>query len=480
MCQPPNTRRHPHHRPGAARAERGAARRDRGREPGGRSCCARTSCSTPRAAQTGLDDFGDDGFRARLRVWLASADEDAELGPAGRATVFGNCVRVLANRLRLEDLVKRHPEILEVELPRPIVIAGLPRSGTTHLVNLISADTRLRSLPYWESLEPFPAPGDVAGSGRRRPAARALPRRATSAPTALLPHLRAMHHMTPEHVHEEIEVQELDFGTYNLEWYAHVPRWRDFYLSCDLRPSYAYLKKALQALTWLRGPARWVLKSPQHMEQLGPLHETFPDATVVLTHRDPVHVIQSAITMLGYGARIRRTRIDLDDIAAYWVDRIERLLRACVRDRELLPASQSIDVPFHQFMADDVRMVERIYDLADLPMTAAARAQLDAFMADNARGKFGRVVYDLRGDFGIDPDDAAAALRVLLRALPGAGGGVTLGHASGRPNQKYIHLEGNEHDICRPLNRDGPRRPGCEAGNQSARRRASVAAKRPA
>ena len=78
-----------------------------------------------------------------------------------------------------------------------------------------------------------------------------------------------MHHMTPEHVHEEIEVQELDFATYNLEWYARVPRWRDFYLSYDQRPHYAYLKKALQALQWLRGPQRWVLKSPQHLEQLG-------------------------------------------------------------------------------------------------------------------------------------------------------------------------------------------------------------------
>jgi len=354
--------------------------------------------------QTGLDDFGDEAFRERLRVWLASADEDAELGPAGRATVFGNCVRVLANRLRLEDLVKRHPEILAVELPRPLIIAGLPRSGTTHLVNLISADQRLRSLPYWESLEPCPVPGEAPGADGADPRlvrCRAISERADR----LLPHLRAMHHMTPEHVHEEIEVQELDFGTYNLEWYAQVPRWRDHYLSSDLRPSYAYLKKALQALTWQRGPSRWVLKSPQHMEQLGPLHETFPDATVALTHRDPVHVIQSAITMLAYGARVRRTRIDLDEIATYWVDRIERLLRACVRDRDVWPAAQSIDVAFHQFMADDVKMVERIYDLAGLPMTQEARVQLDAFMAENARGKHGRVLYDLQGDFGLDPDD---------------------------------------------------------------------------
>ena len=352
--------------------------------------------------RTGLSEFGDPGFRERLRVWLASAAEDRELGPLGRATVFGNCVRILSNRLRLEDLVKRHPEILAVEIRRPIIIAGLPRSGTTHLVNLISADSRLRSLPFWESLEPFPAPDDVPGADGEDPRL-ARCRQSYERSDRLLPWLRAMHHMTPEHVHEEIEVQELDFGTYNLEWYAHVPRWRDFYLACDLRPSYAYLKKALQALQWLRGPDRWVLKSPQHMEQLLPLRETFPDATIVLTHRDPVHVIQSAITMLAYGARIRRTRVDLDELARYWIDRIERLLRTCVRDRDRLPGSQALDVPFHEFMADDVGTVARIYELAGLAMTSDARARLDAFMADNPRGKHGQVVYDLRRDFGVDP-----------------------------------------------------------------------------
>jgi hypothetical protein len=318
-------------------------------------------------------------------------------------TVFGNAVRLLSNRLRLEDLVKQHPEIERVPVRRPIIIAGLPRSGTTHLVNLISADPRLRSLPFWESLEPFPAPEDAAAPNEPDPRLLRC-RQSYERQDRLVPLLRAMHHMTPEHVHEEIELQELDFATYNLEWYAHVPRWRDFYLSQDLRPSYAYLKKAIQALQWLRGPERWVLKSPQHMEQLGPLLETFPDATIALTHRDPVHVIQSAITMMAYGARLRRMRIDLPEMAAYWIDRIERLLRACVRDRDRLPAAQSFDVRFDDFMADDVAMVERIYLLAGLPMTPEARRHLDAFMADNPRGKHGRVLYDLRGDFGVEPN----------------------------------------------------------------------------
>jgi len=353
--------------------------------------------------QTGLSDFGSDDFRERLRVWLASAEEDADLGPVGRVGVFRDCVRYAANRLRLEDLLGRHPEIFDVAIERPIVIAGLPRSGTTHLLNLIAADTRLRSLPYWESLEPIPDPNETPGADGVDPRL-ARCREGYALQDALLPRLRNMHDMAPEHVHEEIEVQALDFSSYELEWIATVPRWRDYYLAHDQTPHYAYLKQALQALQWLRGPDRWVLKSPQHMEQLVPLIRTFPDATVVLTHRDPVSVIASAITMLSYGDRLRRRRVDPPAVADYWIDRIERLLRACVRDRDRIPASQSLDVAFHEFMADDVATVERIYRLAGLEMTSAARAALDGFMASHPRGKHGRILYDLESDFGVDPE----------------------------------------------------------------------------
>jgi len=220
-----------------------------------------------------------------------------------------------------------------------------------------------------------------------------------------MPLLKNMHDMAPEHIHEEIELQCIDFSSYVLEWIATVPRWRDHYLAEDQRPSYLYMKNVLKALQWMRGPKRWILKSPQHMEQLGPLMDTFPDATVAITHRDPVSVIASAVTMLVYGDRMRRTRVDPPAVAAYWIDRIEKLLRACVRDRFLVPAERSIDVLFHEFMADDIGMIERIYELADLEMTENARTQLAKYLEDNPRGKHGRIVYDLKADFGIERDE---------------------------------------------------------------------------
>jgi hypothetical protein len=352
--------------------------------------------------RAGCEDFGDESFRPRLDAMIAAVEADEGLGPLGRLAVHQRTVRLLTSRLLVEDLVARRPEILDIALPAPIIVIGLPRSGTTHLVNLIAADTRLRSLPYWESLEPCPRPGDGTTRDGIDPRF-ARCQRDYEAQVATMPMVRAMHHQYPTAIEEEIELQDIDFSSYTLEWLARVPRWRDFYLTLDQPTHYAYMKKVLQVCTWFRGPCQWVLKSPQHLEQIPALLATFPDATFAITHRDPVSVIVSAITMLAYADRMRRTAIEPEALAAYWVDRVEHLLHACVRDRDLLPADRTIDVLFHEFMADDVAMVERIYARTGLPMTKSARATLDAFMAANPRGKYGQIAYNLRGDFGLEP-----------------------------------------------------------------------------
>src|SRR4051794_26378242 len=337
-----------------------------------REACDRARC----------DNFGDAGFLPRLRAMIDAVEADSGLGPLGRLAIRQRTVRLLTSRLLVEDLVRRRPEILDIEIAGPIIVIGLPRSGTTHLVNLIAADTRLRSLPYWESLEPVPRPGDGADRAGIDPRYRRCVRD-YDAQMRMVPELRAMHHQYPTAVEEELELEDLDFASYTLEWLARVPGWRDFYLALDQREHYAYMKKVLQVVTFLRGPNRWVLKSPQHLEQIPALMNTFPDATFAVTHRDPVAVIQSAVTMLAYGDRMRRPAVEPEALAEYWIDRVDRLLQACVRDRDLLPSDRSIDVIFDDFMADDVAMVERIYRAAGLPMTASARRQLEAFMTEH-------------------------------------------------------------------------------------------------
>ncbi|NRA08897.1 MAG: sulfotransferase [Myxococcales bacterium] len=352
--------------------------------------------------RTGLEDFGPDDFRERLALWLSEMDEDPERTGLGRMIHWNDCVRYAANRLRMHDLVARHPEIHDQEIRQPIIVVGLPRSGTTHLVNLIAADQRLRSIPLWESQEPVPDPREKPGPGgvdpRYQRSADSWEMLSTNSPL-----IAAMHPMEPDHIHEELELMCPDFTSYNIEWISRAPRWRDYYLAHDQTANYAYLKTALKILQWYRPRDRWVLKCPQHLEQLGPLMKTFPDATIVMTHRDPVSVIQSAATITAYGARVNYREPRPEWYLDYWADRMRRLLEASVRDRHLIPSERCYDVLFHEFMADDVATVERIYEVADLPMTPEARGQIETYMREHPRGKHGQVVYDVREDFGADP-----------------------------------------------------------------------------
>jgi hypothetical protein len=351
---------------------------------------------------TGLSDFGADDFRARLRLWLACTREDEDLTELGRGIIYGLAVSYASNRLRIEDMVKRHPEILRIEIDRPIIVAGLPRGGTTHLQNFLSADPRLRELPMWEATCPVPGPEDAPSPADPNPRrSRALA--AWAQFDAMLPYTKNIHEMSPDYVSEDIELQCLDFGSYYLEWRIHAPRWRDHYLSMDHRSVYRYMRKALQVLTFLRGPNRWVLKCPQHMEQLVSVFDVFPDATVALMHRDPVASIQSALVGVCYISRITRKRIQAKQIADYWIDRYQRLLRACVRDRDRIPDSQVVDVYFERLMAEPMRVIEAIYSKAGLPMTPEIRRVMETFLTANPRGKHGQMVYQLERDFGVTP-----------------------------------------------------------------------------
>jgi hypothetical protein len=367
--------------------------------------------------QTGLSDFGPDDFRERLEVQFDEMNADPERTGLGRMMMFGDCVRYASNRLRIRELLKQHPEILDIPIEKPVIVIGLPRSGTTNLVNLLAADSRFRSMPLWESYEPVPDPREenpVDGVDPRWTRCQGQ----WEAMQAGAPFIAAMHPMNPDHVHEELELMTPDFTSYNLEWVARTPKWRDYFLAHDQTPHYAYMKTVLQIMQWYRPRERWVLKSPQHLEQIGPLMTTFPDATIVVTHRDPVAVVQSTITMLTYGARTSYKTSNPEWYRDYWTDRIGRLLDSSLRDRHLLPADRTVDVFFHEYMADEMGTLQRIYDMAGIEFTGEAKAEVAAYQAAHPRGKEGRVVYDLRGDFGVTPEEVRTRYTDYMNAFP--------------------------------------------------------------
>ena len=318
-------------------------------------------------AATGLRMLLDPSVLDRMALQAADTEADGGLSGLGRMVVRSRLVALLAARLRYDDFITRYPEALEVELEPPVIVVGLPRSGTTHLVNLLAADSRFRSLPWWEIQAPIPAMGDFPGRNGIDPRyQRALDEWEIT--KVLAPMTALMHDRPPWAIEEDCELIDLDFGGYTLEFHARVPQWRDHYLALDQRRHYAFLRQALKVLSFLRGPNRWVLKTPQHLEQIG--------------------------------------------------ERYEMLLRAAVRDAHLIPDAQRVDVEFGEFMNDDVAMAIRILERAGLEITDTARNELHDYMAGNPRGKDGKVVYDLRADFGLDPDELHERFAFYFEAFP--------------------------------------------------------------
>jgi len=352
-------------------------------------------------ADTGLDDFGPDDYRERLDVYLAALHDIDGMHAPGIVNFFGQLSQWLKNRLLLTDLLTRHPEIHNVELLPPVVIAGLPRTGTTHLHNLLGATPSFRTLPYWESFEPFPLPSEEGIEPDPRAARMDI---AVTVMNTLMPHFALMHEMTTEHVHEEIQLLANDFSTMFMETLAYLPRWESYYLAHDQTSTYEYLATQLKALQFLRGGRRWLLKSPQHLEQLPVLDKVFPGVAVVCTHRDPVPVAISMVAMLAYTARTHRSPVPVEEIAAGWIGRLELMLAALVGDRDVIPPGRSIDVSFDDFMADQLGVAEQVYGLVGEPMTDEVRAAMAEYLGGHQRGRLGKVLTSCEM-FGLNEDD---------------------------------------------------------------------------
>jgi len=352
-------------------------------------------------ARTHLEDFGPRDFEDRLGRLLAEVEGDKNVWRAGKEQFLEHCIQAAANRLKNREFLKRNPQIDRVAIDRPIFIVGLPRSGTTHLENLIAADRRLRYLPVYLGREAAPTPGEGRGPDGREPRWHRSNERWERLRSN--PIMEAMHEHSPDHACGDNELQIPDFASYQWEWMADVPRWRDYYLSTDQTPHYEYGRTMLKAIAFQEpDDRRWILKGNQHSEQLPVLTRVYPNATIVMTHRDPLAILQSVLTMRGLQVLANQKTPDIQGHVAYWVDRIERMLRAYIRDMEAVPKARRLDLLFQDVMADDVGTAQKVLKAADLPPTPESADDLRSYMEHHPRGKAGRVVYDLAGDFQLD------------------------------------------------------------------------------
>ena len=352
--------------------------------------------------RTGLDDFGDNRISEPLGVLTAALNTEARLHTLGRATARAQLVALLSTRLRVADLIRRVPEITRTPVVAPIIVIGMPRTGTTLLQRLIAQDPGLRSLPYWEALEPLPRSGDV--TDRAAPTADRIKRAVRSVEflDRVAPEMKSMHELDPLDADEEIWLLAVDLATMLFEATWHVPAFAEWYDGADLTGGYQWLRTMLQVLQWYRPGERWILKSPQHLEQLGPLLGVFPDATVVQTHRDPVKVVSSFASMITYGRHIASDAVDPITIGKYWNWRIGVMLQRSMDQR---PAGDDrfIDVQFSELMGDPIATIAEIYRTAGRELTDDTVTRMHRWLAANPRGKHGAHHYRA-SDHGLDDD----------------------------------------------------------------------------
>ena len=336
--------------------------------------------------ETGLHDFDAPPIDEALERLTRALRTEARLNAAGVYLWHARLLNTLVTRLRANAWFHRHPEILDEQLPPPVVILGLARTGTTLLHRLLASDPRIYSAAWWECRFPVPADDDVSGEQRRAAAIAEV-----AAILEAQPELAAIHPWDALGADEDIMLMDQTLLSTAAESLACIPGYREWIHQQDLRPSYRYLLKLMRFLQWQktqRGEQRaerWVLKTPMHLGYVDVITELMPDAMFVQTHRDPIMTIPSFSSMVHGLWAGGSDHSDPHEAGHQWSSTLEEHLNKCLVDRRSLSKERFIDVDFRDTVSRPIEVVERIYRRIGLPMTDAARRAIDDYMQGHPR-----------------------------------------------------------------------------------------------
>lgn len=355
------------------------------------------------AADTGLSDYGPDGFRPGLEAYCHSAATEAQLNALGEMAVEAFVTENLKRRLKVVDYAKTHPQVRDERIEAPIIVIGMFRAGTTLLSHLLDQDPANRSLLNWEAADNVPPPTpDTWRSGPRVEAVRAGLEMAVQ----MNPEMNTVHREEADGPTECITVMAQDWKSLMWETLANVPSYGEWLFSADHHSAYEHHKLVLQILQSAGVAGHWALKSPHHAIALEELRDLYPDATFVMLHRDPVVVAASSCSLI----RVLSKNFTDADQRAYIARRWGNVLEACIDRTEDFrvkhPSHPFVDLPYAQLMADPVAAVRTIYAGAGRELTPAAAAAMSTYVEAHPKGKFGKHSYRLE-ELGLDGDAIA-------------------------------------------------------------------------
>jgi hypothetical protein len=355
------------------------------------------------------DDFGDESFRPGLQRLLESLETDGELHLFGRYFARRQIVELLVNRLRVLDHRKRHPEVAEKPVVRPLFILGLPRTGTTLLYGLLAEDPAHRAPLSWEVDDPCP-PAETASYHSDPRIARTEKR--FEQLHQLAPGFQTIHPTGALMPQECIVLTASEFKSLRFEMCFNVIGYQKWLVEADMASAYRFHRVFLQHMQSRHSAERWVLKSPGHLGPMDALFDEYPDAMVVQTHRDPARVIPS-VASLEYIMRIVASDA-IDPIALgrdqlfVWSTLLEQGMQA--RHRHPEREERIVDLHMPEIVGDPIGCVRRIYGHFDLPISPEFETRMGAYLTAHPKDEHGTHHYGPEA-FGYDPDALAEVFK---------------------------------------------------------------------
>jgi hypothetical protein len=358
---------------------------------------------------TGLDDFGDSWWEEPFQRLCRSLNEEAQLHLPGRLRTRGELQLILQNRLRLVDLWHHEPAIAAETVSAPIVVTGLGRSGTTLLHELLACDPDNRPPLLWEYLHTVPAGPDGTGTDRSRRAVAdpgGRPQLCDDEITLMdemVPAFTAMHENGGNLPTEDIFgfahqfSSDMYTGLYNV---AEYTIWRS---TQDQTPIYDWHRRMLQTMQWASPTTRWVLKAPSHLSALPLVFAAYPDARVVITHRDPLRVVGSLADLMATLHFMHSNRVDHAVLVEFMCMGLEHVMDEVTAERDggALPQDQISDVIYDNLIKEPVATIEALYARWDLPLTGTFRTNLDAYVGARHTNRASHHDYSF-SDTGLD------------------------------------------------------------------------------